>query len=68
MTPEIQQSLKDILERIHSNTVYACDRAKAFELVLKKHPDLWAEYQDALRFVQEQAVHRDFDSLLDKIG
>ena len=67
MTPETLQALKDVLLRLHSVSVYAFDRAKAVEIVLKKHPDLWPEYQDALRFVQEQDVHRDFDSLLDRI-
>jgi hypothetical protein len=67
MAAETFQALKDVLIRLHDNSVYAFDRAKAVEIVLKKHPDLWAEYQDALRFVQEQDVHRDFGSLLDKI-
>jgi len=67
MTPETSQALKDVLLRLHSDSAYAFDRAKAVEIVLKKHADLRADYEDALRFVQGQDVHRDFGSLLDKI-
>lgn len=67
MEAQVLQALKDVLLRLHDNSVYAFDRVKAVEVVLRKHPDLWAEYQDALRFVREQDVHRDFGSLLDRI-
>ncbi len=67
MTLETLQPLKDVLLRLHSVSAYAFNRAKAVEIVLKKHPDLCTEYQDALRFVQAQDAHRDFGSLLDKI-
>jgi len=68
MTEENLQNLKAVLERIHSNSVYAFNRVKALEVALvNKHPELWNEYRDALRVVQNQAVHQDFGTLLDKI-
>jgi len=67
MSPDTTDALKEVLARIHDNSVYAFNRAKAVEVVLKKHPELWTEYQDALRAVQNQDVHADFDSLLDRI-
>ncbi|HLY42292.1 MAG TPA: hypothetical protein VKR52_13855 [Terracidiphilus sp.] len=67
MTPETLQSLKDVLIRLHSDSVFAFNRVKAVEIVLNKHADLRGDYVDALRFVQEQDVHRDFGTLLDKI-
>ncbi len=69
MNPQELQALKVVLERIHDNSVYAFNRAKALEIALvNKHPQLWNEYRDALQQVQQQDVHRDFGSLLDKIG
>jgi tRNA G37 N-methylase TrmD len=67
MRPEVLESLKEVLNRIHANSVYAFNRAKALEILLKRRPDLWKEYQDALHEVQTQDVHQDFGSLLDKI-
>ncbi|MGD0348330.1 MAG: hypothetical protein ABSA85_16325 [Terracidiphilus sp.] len=67
MTPETSQALKEVLIRIHDNGAYAFDRAKAIEIVLKKHADLRGDYESALRFVQQQDVHADFHTLLDKI-
>ena len=67
MRPELLESLKEVLNRIHTNSVYAINRAKALEILLKRHPDLWKEYQGALHEVQTQDVHQDFGSLLDKI-
>lgn len=68
MTEENLRDLKAVLERIHSNSVYAFNRVKALEMALVKNPDLWNEYVNALHYVENQDVHRDFGTLLDKIG
>ena len=67
MSPEDRQALKDVLERLHNNSVYAFNRVKAVEMALIKNPELWNEYVNALRYVESQDVHRDFGILLDKI-
>jgi NACalpha-BTF3-like transcription factor len=67
MDTEVLEALKEVLTRLHDNGVYAFNRAKAVEIVLHKHPELWQEYQDALRQVQMQDVHQDFSTLLDRI-
>jgi len=67
MTPETLQALKDVLLRLHSDSVFAFDRAKAVEIVLRRRTDLREDYEGALRFVQEQAVHQDFGTVLDRI-
>jgi hypothetical protein len=67
MPLETIEALKEVLIRIHDNSVYAFNRAKAVEIVLKRNPDLWKPYEDALRAVQSQDVHADFQTLLDKI-
>jgi len=67
MRPGLLEALKEVLARIHDNSVYAFNRARAMEIVLRKRPDLWKEFQAALHEVQQQDVHRDFGSLLDKI-
>lgn len=65
--PELLEALKEVLGRLHSNGVYSFNRVKAMEILLKRRPDLWKEFEDALHEVQKQDVHRDFGSLLDKI-
>lgn len=67
MTPEISQALKEVLIRIHDNSAHALNRTAALETMLRRHPDLWKEYREALDSVEGQAVHRDFDTLLDRI-
>ncbi len=67
MRPELLEALKDVLARLHNNSVYTFNRVRAMETVLMKHPDLWKEFQTALHEVQRQDVHQDFGSLLDKI-
>ena len=59
--------LKDLLTRIYDNSAYAIDRAKAVEIVLRRNPDLWKLYEDALRPVHSQGAHADFQTLLDRI-
>lgn len=67
MRPELLEALKAVLVRIHDNSVYAFNRARAMETVLKRRPELWKEFQAALHEVQLQDVHQDFGSLFDKI-
>ena len=62
------KALSEILVQLHENSVWTLNRVKALEVALvNKHPELWNEYRDALRVVQNQAVHQDFGTLLDKI-
>jgi hypothetical protein len=67
MRPENLEALKAALERLHNNTAFAFNHAIAVENMLRRRPDLWAEYQKALGDVVGQPVHQDFGSLLDNI-
>jgi hypothetical protein len=67
MALENVEGLKEILQRIHDNSAHALNRSEALERMLRKHPDLWKEYQEALNAVEAQCVHQDFGSLLDRV-
>ncbi|HEY1257270.1 MAG TPA: hypothetical protein VGF01_21070 [Terracidiphilus sp.] len=67
MNKELLEALKEVLTRIHDNSAHALNRTAALEKMLRKRTDLWTEYQDALRSIEEQGVHQDFGSLLDRI-
>ena len=67
MDAESLKALKEVLLRLHHNSVYAFNRAKAAEIVFQKYPQMWKEYEDALRSVENQDVHRDFGTLLYRI-
>jgi hypothetical protein len=61
------KALSEILVQLHENSVWTFNRVKALEVALvNKHPELWNEYRDALRVVQNQADDGDFRSKLDK--
>jgi hypothetical protein len=61
------KALSEILVQLHENSVWTLNRVKALEVALvNKHPELWNEYRDALRVVQNQADDGDFRSKLDK--
>jgi len=61
------KALSEILVQLHENSVWTLNRVKALEVALvNKHPELWNEYRDALRVVQNQADGGDFRSKLDK--
>jgi hypothetical protein len=67
MTPSSVETLKSILLRIHDNSAHALNRTAAMQILLRKRPELWQEYQAALDSVDAQAVHQDFGTLLDQM-
>ncbi len=63
-----EKALREVLAQLHENSVYVLNRVEALDVALvNKHPELWNEYRDALRVVQNRADDGDFQSNLDKI-
>lgn len=63
-----EKALREVLAQLHENSVYVLNRVKALEVALvNKYPELWNEYRDALRVVQNRVDGGDFQSKLDKI-
>jgi hypothetical protein len=63
-----EKALREVLAQLHENSVYVLNRVEALEVaILNKHPELWNEYRDALRVVQNRVDDGDFRSKLDKI-
>ena len=67
MPEEYLAALRELLTRIHDNSAHALNHVLAVERMLEKRPDLWKEYRQALSSIEGQALHQNFETILDKI-